>query len=828
MRACTRAENLGHLRARPRPLGAVGVSTAPAPARPVPRELFPLPLVQTVGGELPLFSRKVHQRLRRRGRRASLANQAIHALNEAYGHAAPSTAPLSAAQLASQRAILSSIASVPDEALVYPTREAIDELLGTAHAYDGDGAPSRVRRYDPALVSLPEVGACVPQALDLLDERAAGVLRNFESALLRSDDDWGLVCEREGPIRPYMDEALRNDPDAYFSFVLRLARCGMVAWTTQPRDLVVPFFVEKKDGRQRLVWDCRVANRRFVAGGKVRIASGAKWADLRLREDEQLHIGQCDVKNYFYALGIPEAVGRFFCLPPIAASALERAGLGLPACGAGEGGRVWPFLRVCPMGWSWAFWIGQRVLQRQLELCSGLPLTRHLADHEPAPPLTSEQPVIIAYCDNVNIVGLAPAAVDLCLKKVIGHLEDCGFAVHDIQFAAQHVTSLGYEIDGELCMVRPKAERVALLRGASAWLAQRPRVTAPLLQRYLGHLMHVLLLRREMLSLLRNLYDFAAQPPGPPRRLWASAAREAARIAALLPLCVASMRLPFSELVTVSDACPTGFAVCQKRAMPALARSAADRSERSRYRGRDPGVRARASALEGSDVFSDVNTVLPTGAIPVPDDYETNPDFEEIPCSLWENGWTTVVACPYKNVEDIGTLELRAVLVAVRHTLRVAGNFGKRILHLGDNLSVTLGLCKSRFRNFTQMSLMRRIMCLSLATNCSFHHRWVPSERNAADAGSRRWELAAPAPRALKKAPAPAGALHDLGRTRNSAGGSALAAAGPGSPGALAAHAAPGAPPRPHAPRDRVHEAADDLGDLPLCTGGLHGARPDD
>ena len=76
------------------------------------------------------------------------------------------------------------------------------------------------------------------------------------------------------------------------------------------------FFVGKKDGRQRLVWDCPVANRCFKAGGEVRIASGAKWADLRVGRDDQLHVGQCDVKNYLYAVGLPEALGRFFCRPP--------------------------------------------------------------------------------------------------------------------------------------------------------------------------------------------------------------------------------------------------------------------------------------------------------------------------------------------------------------------------------------------------------------------------------------------------------------------------------------------------------------------------------
>ena len=72
----------------------------------------------------------------------------------------------------------------------------------------------------------------------------------------------------------------------------------------------------KKDGRLRLVLDCRIVNRRFGKSSKVRMASGAKWADFEIGSGDELFVAQSDIKNFFYALGIHESLGRFFFLTP--------------------------------------------------------------------------------------------------------------------------------------------------------------------------------------------------------------------------------------------------------------------------------------------------------------------------------------------------------------------------------------------------------------------------------------------------------------------------------------------------------------------------------
>eukprot|EP00973_Karenia_brevis_P034783 4799597-Karenia_brevis.AAC.1 len=60
-----------------------------------------------------------------------------------------------------------------------------------------------------------------------------------------------------------MDERLANDHELYYEFVSDIFAAGMIGFTADALDIVTPFFVKKKDGMQRLVWDARVPNRRF-------------------------------------------------------------------------------------------------------------------------------------------------------------------------------------------------------------------------------------------------------------------------------------------------------------------------------------------------------------------------------------------------------------------------------------------------------------------------------------------------------------------------------------------------------------------------------------
>jgi hypothetical protein len=68
---------------------------------------------------------------------------------------------------------------------------------------------------------------------------------------------------RDEHVTCYTDEVLRRDPEAMKTFLVSLANCGVLTASCNPKGRVTLFFVKKKNGKQRLVLDCRVVNAIF-------------------------------------------------------------------------------------------------------------------------------------------------------------------------------------------------------------------------------------------------------------------------------------------------------------------------------------------------------------------------------------------------------------------------------------------------------------------------------------------------------------------------------------------------------------------------------------
>ena len=124
--------------------------------------------------------------------------------------------------------------------------EASRALLGSCLAYHGAEASNHVRSYDRDLVSLPELGSQSPSAVSLLDPASATVVREFESHMLLSGDEWEQVLEKEAPVVPYLDEVFSKDHFKYVKFVADLTNAHVVKFTESPVDIVTPIFVEKR------------------------------------------------------------------------------------------------------------------------------------------------------------------------------------------------------------------------------------------------------------------------------------------------------------------------------------------------------------------------------------------------------------------------------------------------------------------------------------------------------------------------------------------------------------------------------------------------------
>ena len=503
----------------------------------------------------------------RRDDNVSKVNEVIHAVNEMAGFSAPSAKPAFKAQREAQTVLMKSMASLPRCADRLRMREAIHELLHLSPSSEymsEEVVRSTVHPFDSGLVSLPDCGAEPLDATELIDERGREVLERFEETMIASDEALGNLYESQKHVKPYLDEVFRRDTDKYLAFINDLYDRGMIEFREHAKSIITPFFVTKKNGKLRLVLDCRASNQHFAPPPDIALAAGYTFGQLEVGEGV-MYTAQSDVKDYFYSIGLPEGLRGYFCMPPIP---LDEAKRFSRQSFSDDVENVYPSMRVVPMGWSWAMWVAQRIHQHQACVALDISPSQVLVDGRPPPPLSSGEPVVIPYADNLNVCGIDSRKVQSAKDKVVQQLRSVGFRVHEEEDASTVVQALGFILDGERGEVRPIPKKRDKLRLVLLWLATRPRITGRAIERVIGHTIHMFMLRRELLSIFRTVYDFKTAHYKKPVKLWASAARECKWAAAMLLVCKSDLRLPWSGDITVSDACLTGTAVATLHSDP--------------------------------------------------------------------------------------------------------------------------------------------------------------------------------------------------------------------------------------------------------------------
>lgn len=301
------------------------------------------------------------------------------------------------------------------------------------------------------------------------------MITDFEQQLLHNSATWDSIVSSLPPITPSMDEKLRSDLDLYGSFVYHLCDAGMIGFTDQPLDLVTPFFVEKKDGlgacgssglvvRVTAVLGrvapriCRPAHRGRRSGlllVKNYISPSLTSRTISVHLESQKGLDVFSVCHLF--VWTP-----FWLIAKLLWKRMVCVGL---------------FLRVVPMGWNWAVYFGQRAHVHLALKFSGLDESRLISDQTPTPHLGDSTPVLLTYCDNLNVASICPQSADSCKDRIVAAMRVAVFIIYEETPTQVRCRSLGYDIDGELGLEQLSAEKRAKLIGAFTWLSRRPRVS---------------------------------------------------------------------------------------------------------------------------------------------------------------------------------------------------------------------------------------------------------------------------------------------------------------------------------------------------------------
>ena len=150
-----------------------------------------------------------------------------------------------------------------------------------------------VRPYDAdKLVAVKSTHSTV-DLLPLLDDEAYAFATNYDDESLLDDELAAEAAAAVGP--PYLDPALRC-PAELLGLVLRLSARKLLVFRLSRRTVIGAFTVNKKDGKLRLVFDCRSANVLCRPPPKSFLSTSGGLSRLRLSKHalREGHRGQCD------------------------------------------------------------------------------------------------------------------------------------------------------------------------------------------------------------------------------------------------------------------------------------------------------------------------------------------------------------------------------------------------------------------------------------------------------------------------------------------------------------------------------------------------------
>ena len=580
-------------------------------------------------------------------------------------------------------------------------------------------------------MAVPEEAGQVNPA-DWLDPLKAAVFENLESLRL-PEEAW-----QEIPISCH-----RVPLDQEAAVMQKLLDTNMVVLVPEsdlPRaqngKLLVGglFAVKKNSSEDRLIFDRRPENATMRRLRWASLPSGACFTRMLLRSNEYLRGSGDDLRNFYYALGLPEtwirynAVGRRVDPKIVAAKGLDprvphRAcfrvlGMGdVNACdvaqathesilrdaGLLEPETVLVYGKSAPLTDIWeGVYLDDLLVARRCTYHSEVPL-----DGSFTPPPAQEDD------EDMQRVAKAESAYQSAgLKR----------ATHKAFRAEVQFKAWGAEVDGVLGRVSgPLAAR------RQVWVLIRKvvalgRCTKLALQRLLGLITFHLQFRRELFSLQHHVYKFLASMPDHEIVWLPSFVIDELRSLALhLPFCYTNLRRSIADKVLATDATPSSGGAVLASAPPALAEELWRLSEH----------RGEALRLDRGSAFLEDAGEPKAPSI-----------FASVAAECME--WEPVASYHFRHTSHINLQEARALKRELVKFASDPAHSGLIRICLNDSRVCVGAFAKGRSSSFRLNGCLRSLLPYLVLGNVSFAVLWVETHSNPADFPSRFMPLPAP------------------------------------------------------------------------------------
>ncbi|CAK0824653.1 unnamed protein product, partial [Prorocentrum cordatum] len=642
--------------------------------------------------------------------------------------------------------------------------EAFARLLKGKAGYAPLGSTS-MGSYEYSRVSLPDSVVDAPSLASMFPAQARQYLEELASRMLLPPREAALMRELDGLPGCHTDPLLLQRPRSYGKFVRRALSIGLVTLTRRPKSVLGLFFVKKKDGaRLRFIVDCRRSNALFRPPPGVDLLSGEGLGrvEMPIMGDSDFAglcavLGVGDVADCFHRMKMQGDIRHYFCWPPLDAALTGKTLVEGRPVHAGE--QVWPMSQSLPMGFSRSLYFAQAADQRRLDRQPSLAGSLRLSDR--GPPLVlgqgaaGSEPGHYMCVDNAGVIGVDAARVASALQEAQRDFDGDHLKFHEVEVLPEGGRTLGCYLDGRRRATRPTDERFAMVRKGLRCLLRRRKVAGWQLEMVLGHMTFMALVRREVLSIFHSVYAFVAQSYHAFSVLWPTVRDELNCYLGIMVMLESSWTRQWAPVVYSSDASLCGYGVAEACFGAEAVAEVGRVSELARWRLGAGLARQHAFECAGFLLDSETGEVVRDEAgapkrldaelqrVLASERWELDPSFPEVPSwLLHDSHWATVMADRWAFADDILRLEARALVKAAARAAHCQPVKECRSLLLGDNLAVVLCFCRFRSRDFRLLIQVCRFAALCLAREIKFVVRWIPSEFNSGDEGSRRFDPA--------------------------------------------------------------------------------------
>jgi len=494
------------------------------------------------------------------------------------------------------------------------------------------------------------------------------------------------------------------------------------------------FLVDEGGGKHRLISDRRMANggeRRF---GWLNLPHGCLFARVRLEPDENLRGSGFDIKSFFHSLrnldkAYPRnAVGRIF-------NGNEELGHG---CVADE--FYTQVLAVWAMGGINSADVAEQTLLSILQT-SGVAKTKQLLMY--GFPLPNEKVMWGVYLDDVCNLAICPRALPfkpsdhdvVGAKRAVQAVRDAGltiapdksfgFAKDDEQLKACYdFVTWGAQVKGATGFASTEDwKRIMLVTLTARVLALR-KVSKALLIRVQSLYTSPFMFRREFMCVFHRFFKFLATLSDEDLVTLPADIRDELFVALLLlPLAVADLRRPISNVISCTDATPCSGGACQFWGSKDLAKTLFRASE---YRGQH--VR-----LDKSDAL---NVEVRNKSAPL----QEEPILKDI-CDFAP--WVVSRSVEYAESAHVNLRELEEFNVEIRDMSR-RSLLPEDQVNVADS-QVSIGAwAKGRSSSFQINGKLRRGLGYRVVFKKQLHNLYADTKTNPADDPSRFAELRSP------------------------------------------------------------------------------------